>query len=129
MSQFSEEMADIAQELITEFRTQIVITRQVGGDVDPVTGAVTSPTTQNQTVDAIPLPASKGTVEAFDQRFVGGTLIETNLRALKIAGQNLQWPPEPLQTVTLEGAAWEVIGVTKSTLDNDNLVYSLTIRR
>lgn len=129
MSAFYDEMADAALDLIAEFGQELILKRVTGEVYDPVTGTTTPGITETQAVRAVVLPASKGTVEAFDQKFVNGTLIETNLHALKIAAKGLAWPPAPGNTVTLEGFEWTLIGATASNPAGTPLVYSTSIMR
>lgn len=129
MSAFYDEMADLAVDLIEEFGQEVAISRTTESDYDPVTGAGGESVTETQTVLAIVLPASKGTVEAFDQRFVSGTLIETNLRAMKIAAKSCEWPPGPGCKVHLNGHDWSMIGATESAPAGIPLVYSASVMR
>ncbi len=79
---------------------------------------------------AVSGPASKGTIEAFDIRFEGGSLIETHLRALKVPAYGLEIVPGPGDVVEgLEDSAWKVLGVTPETLVGVPLVYNLTVKR
>ena len=129
MSTFYDEMADLAVELIEEFGQEIVISRTTEGEYDPITGTGSGSVTETQTVLAIVLPASKGTVEAFDQKLVSGTLVESNLRALKIAAKSCTWVPSPGCKVTLYGHDWSMIGVTESNPAGIPLVYSASVMR
>ena len=129
MNAFYDEMADVALELIEEFGQEIVISRTTAGEYDPVTGIGGGSITETQTVLALVLPASKGTVEAFDQKLVSGTLVESNLRALKIAAKSCTWAPSPGCKVTLYGHDWSMIGVTESNPAGIPLVYSASVMR
>ena len=129
MSAFYDEMADVVLELLTEFGQQVTISRSVGGEYDPVTGVDTEPTVETQIATVVVLPASKGTVEAFDIKYEGGTLIESNLRALKIAAKGLSWPPGPGCSVELDGHKWVMIGATESSPAGTDLIYSSSVMR
>jgi len=129
MSAFYEEMAGVALELISEFGQTITLRDETPGGYDPTTGVTTDPVLRDQTVQAVVLPASKGTVEAFDNRFIDGTLIESNLRALKIAAEGLAWAPKPGCVAVFGGEVWTLLGVTSSAPDGTALVYSATVRR
>jgi hypothetical protein len=81
------------------------------------------------TAKCVVLPASKGTVEAFDNRFDGTTLIETSLRSLLIAASGLDEAPEPGHTVSYEGASWHLIGATSLSPDGEPIIYRASMRR
>lgn len=126
---FYDDMQDVALEMLAEFGQQLTLKRVTGGTYDPATGTDTPGTTETQTITAVVLPASNGTIEAFDNKFEGGTLIESNLRALKIAAKGLTWAPAPGCVVTLDGHDWAMIGATSSNPAGTPLVYSASIRR
>lgn len=126
---FYDEMADAAMEMITEFGRQITLTRTTEGEYDPAKGAPDETSTESQVITCVVVPASKGTVEAFDDKFKSGTLIETNLRALKIAAKGMIWPPAPGQTVEFDGHVWTLIGVTPAAPGGVDIVYSTTVMR
>jgi len=74
-------------------------------------------------------PASKGTVEAFDVRLKGQTLIETHLRALKIAAFGLEVQPRPGDGVDYDGERWRLIGCTPIGPDGHAIFYNAAIQR
>lgn len=92
------------------------------GEIDPGTPAL------NFTGTAVILPASQGTVQAFDQRFVSGTLIESTLRALLIAALGMEHEPKPGDKVTFpDGATGTLIGCTPLNPDGANaIIYQAT---
>lgn len=126
---FYEEMAEMTLEMITEFGQQITLKRTIGTEYDPETSSGGIGTIETQTVTCIILPASKGTVEAFDSKFKAGTLIESNLRALKIAAKGVEWAPGPGCIATFEGYDWTMIGMTPSSPAGTDIVYSASVMR
>lgn len=129
MSDFYDRMATTALRLIEKFGQPITLRDETPGGYDPATGMTTGPVVLEQTVQAVVLPASKGTVEAFDNRFIDGTLIESNLRALKIAAKDMEWAPKPGTLAIFQGETWTLLGVTSSAPAGIDLVYSATVRR
>lgn len=127
MSAFYDRMAATTQRLIGQFGRTVTL-RRVSRTYDPITGSEAE-TVEEQAVTCVILPASKGTVEAFDIKFERGTLIESNLRAVKLPAKGLQWPPAPGQEMLLDGETWRVIGVTPSSPGGVDLVYSLSVQR
>lgn len=126
---FYDEMADIASEMLEEFGQTMILKRVTAESYDPVTGITVPGETERQPMTAIVLPASKGTIEAFDNKLVGGTLIESNIRALKIAAKGLLWPPGPGCVVEHEGQDWQMLGATPSNPAGTPLIYSASIMR
>lgn len=108
---------------------ELTFSRSVPGEYDPETGSST--TSLAWTGIAVILPASKGTIEAFDQSFESGTLIESNLRALIIAAQGMERAPAPQDSVTFDdGSVWTLLGCTS--LDPDAttpIIYRGTVKR
>ncbi len=129
MSEFYDRMSATALRLIAQFGQPVMLRDETPGGYDPATGMTTDPVVLEQTVQAVVLPASKGTVEAFDNRFIDGTLIESNLRALKIPAKGMEWAPKPGTLAVFQGETWTLLGVTGSAPAGTDLVYSATVRR
>lgn len=127
MSAFYDRMSATTQRLIGQFGRTVTL-RRVSRTYDPITGGETE-TVEEQAVTCVILPASKGTVEAFDIKFESGSLIESNLRAVKLPAKGLQWPPAPGHEMLFDGETWRVIGVTPSSPGGVDLVYSLSVQR
>lgn len=129
MSAFYDEMAALAAEMIAEYGQVLTMRRVTEASYDPATGMTSPGTTEEQPITAVVLPASKGTIESFDNKLVNGTLIESNIRALKIAANGLLWPPGPGCIVVYEGQEWKMLGATPSNPAGTALVYSASIMR
>lgn len=123
-----EELQQDALELLEEFGCKIPFSRTIDGEYDPETGG-SSGTTQTETATVVVLPASNGTVQAFDIKFDNGTLVESNLRALVIAAKGLDWMPSPGDKATFDGADWTFIGCTPINPAGTPLVYKASVRR
>lgn len=129
MSAFYDEMAELAAEMIEEFGQTLTMRRVTEASYDPATGMTSPGTAEEQPITAVVLPASKGTVESFDNKLLNGTLIESNIRALKIAANGLLWPPSPGCVVMYDGQEWKMLGATPSNPAGTALVYSASIMR
>ncbi|MCW8158977.1 hypothetical protein D7243_22685 [Stutzerimonas stutzeri] len=129
MSAFYDEMAGLAAEMIAEFGQVLTLRREVEASYDPATGQMQPGATEEQPITALVRPASKGTVEAFDNKLVNGTLIESNIRALKIVADGLLWPPGPGCVVEYEGHEWKMLGATPTNPAGTALIYSASIMR
>ncbi len=79
---------------------------------------------------AVILPASQGTVEAFDVRFDGNSLLESRLRALLIAAHGMTHEPAPGDVVTFpDGKQGSLLGCTPLNPDGANpIIYQGTVR-
>jgi len=129
MSAFYDEMAALAAEMIGEYGQVLTMKRVTADSYDPITGSTVVGSTETQSITAVVLPASKGTVEAFDNKLVGGTLIESNIRALKIAAAGLLWPPGPGCVIEYDGQDWQMLGATPASPAGTPLVYAASIMR
>lgn len=125
---FYDEMADMALEMLAEFGQTIQLCRTVGGDYDPDTGT-SGGSTETQDATVVILPASNGTVQAFDIRYENGTLIEQNLRALTIAAKDLAWVPISGDKATFDGSDWTFIGCTPVNPAGTSVVYKAAVKR
>lgn len=127
--EFYDEMAETTLELISEFGLELTLKRTIAGEYDTETSRDGPDTVETQAIRAIVKPASQGAVQAFDQKFASGTLIESNIRALKVAAKGLLWAPAPGDAVTLAGNEWRVIGVTPVSPAGIDLLYSVSVMR
>lgn len=129
MSTFYDDMADLAIGMLEEFGQTLILKRVTSESYDPVTGETLPGVTEAQPITVVVLPASTGAIEAFDIKLVGGTLIESNIRALRIAAKGLLWPPGPGCIVEYEGHDWRMLGATPSNPAGTPLAYSASIMR
>lgn len=129
MSDFYTGLQSTALNLITEFGIPLTLRRKVPGTYDPVLDTDGAATEITQEIRCVVLPASKGTIEAFDNRLVGDTLIETKLRALKIAAKGLTFVPAAGDTLEHEGSTWTLLGCTPSSPAGIPLVYNAAMQK
>lgn len=129
MTAFYDRMASTALRLIGNYGRQIEFSRTVGGEYDPDAGEPTGSTTETEQATVVVLPASNGTVQAFDIRFDNGSLIEQNLRALVIAAKDLAWMPAPGDKASFDGADWTFIGCTPINPEGTPVVYKAAVKR
>mgnify|MGYP001271639773 CR=1 FL=1 len=110
--------------------TSMVLRVTTPGTFDPVAGTETGETVTDYPCVGIVLPASKGTIEAFDNRFVGGTLIEQNLRAVKLAAHDLPVVPKGGDNLVINNQEWTILGSTPLAPDGvTNIMFSLGIQK
>lgn len=128
MADIYEELQQDALELLEEFGRKIPFSRTIDGEYDPETGG-SSGATETEQATVVILPASNGTVQAFDIKFDNGTLIESNLRALVIAAKGLAWMPAPGDKASFDGADWIFIGCTPINPAGTPLVFKAAVKR
>ena len=127
--EFYDEMAQMTLDIMAEFGRPLTLRRTIAGKYDTAAGKNRPGVVEEQVITAIVRPASQGTVQAFDQKFQEGTLIESSIRALKIAAKGMPWPPAPGHVVILDGEEWKVIGVTPVSPAGIDLLYSASVMR
>ena len=117
-------------QILAKGRSDLVLRRQTAGGYDPVEDTEVPGENLEQPIVCIVLPVSKGTVEAFDNRLEGGTLIESNLRLLKIPAKGLEFEPRAGDIVPdLEGAQWTALGSTPVNPAGIPLLFNVTVKR
>lgn len=127
---FYNQMAETTLRLIqAKGRSDLILRRESPGTFDPVEDQEMPGSMLEQPIHCIVLPVSKGTVEAFDNRLEGGTLIEENLRLLKIVAKGLTWEPRAGDTIQFENSTWTALGSTPLNPAGIPLIYNATFKR
>jgi len=126
MSAFYDEMAATASSLLGEYGQPATFTR-TPKIVDGVSGTVTDGDPTTSTANAVVLPASKGTVEAFDNRLEELSLAGKQLRYLKVAALGMDFEPASLDTCVFDGATWQVLGCTPLNPAGTALLYGMGV--
>ena len=122
MNDFYDSMADTAQDLLSDYGKDLVLTRIVPGAYNPTTGIPGAPTPTTYTVKAL--------VTNFNDYRVAnsGGLIKTGDRRIFVAAKNLPIFPDPAtDSVTLDGVTWKVVNATKPV--DAQVIYELQVRR
>lgn len=128
MSAFYEEMAAVAEELLQEFGRDITINRYGAGGHNPVTGGVSRTVETSQTLRAAVLPASQGTIQAFDVRFMDGVQGSENLRFAVVSTVGSTFTPSPTDEAEFDGSRWAVLGCTPLNVDGTPVIFSVGFR-
>lgn len=126
---FYANMAEVALAKVTQFGREITVTRYGSSNSDPAAGTVDKSVEATGTLKVLILPASKGTVEAFDNRLQGGTLIEEKLRYLLAAAKGAPFEPRSLDEVSFDGIKWKVLGCTPLSPAGTPLLYKMGVMR
>lgn len=129
MSAFYEALAEEARALLTELGQPITFKRYgKGGDLVAGT-AIRALLLETQLSVAI-VPASGGTVEAFDVRFMSDVKAGTDVRfgicsTLTPQGAVPAFQPGPGDVAEFEGREWDVMGNTPVNVDGTPVVWSI----
>lgn len=128
MAKFNyDKTAATAQRLIDKFGRTLVLKQ-----LAPGTGPEHNPGPGVETpynITAAVLKAKQGTLNAFDNQLVNGTLIEENLRSLLIAAKGLAVIPKSTDTVEFDGSTWSILGVTPLKPADVTVIYTASVRR
>lgn len=133
MSEFYDEMAGVALELIAEFGQAIILRDETPGEFDPVTGGSTPGTTVNQSAQAIlqDYPAQMSGAS-----YASGTEIRQGDKKIMIAaltaidGQPTQLtPPQMTTKVIAGGITWTVVNIKETNPAGTPLLYEIQGRR
>lgn len=125
-----QELAAVALDLIQSFgRDDIVLRRPVPASYDPAEDVQVPAPDLTQPIKCVVLPASKGAIEAFDNRIEKGTMIESNLLQLKIAAKDLLFQPRSGDRAEIDGEMWTALGCTAIKPAGIPLVYTVTVKR
>lgn len=112
---FYSRLQDTADRILRDKGRALVLVREATA-FDPATGVNTTTETTYDVVGAV-LPASQGTIQAFDNRLQSGTLIDEKLRYIILSardadGNQLAITPKSSDTMRFDGADWFVLGST-----------------
>lgn len=128
-----------ALRLLQKFGRQIALKRSIAGSTEPPYSAYNpGPATQaSYTCTAASLPASKGTIEAFDNRLEGGTLIDENLRYVLMAPQIERTSetgdeaivPKSGDVLEFDGSQWTILGNTPLNPAGTIILHQMGVRR
>ncbi|UVM02019.1 hypothetical protein LOY41_12245 [Pseudomonas atacamensis] len=119
---FYDEMAAIAIEMITEFGQPVTIRATTIGEYDPETGSAPADSTKEQTAQGILLDFT-------GQEFQNNSLIKQGDKKLKIAAQGLEWGPELLNKVVVQGRTWSIVPPLKEINPAGTpILYELQVR-
>jgi hypothetical protein len=119
---FYDEMAVMALEMITEFGQPVTISKTEPGEYDPETGGDTPGATIEQTAQGILLDFT-------GQEFQNNGLIKQGDKKLKIAAQGLNWTPDLLNNVIIQGRTWSIVPPLKEVNPAGTpILYELQVR-
>jgi len=117
---FYSEMAEMATELITEFGTDVVITRETDEVINPVTGEVEVEAESTEYI-------AQGVKKKYPENLIDGTRITSSDRQLIIEASVV----EPLITdkITINSQDWPIVEIESVNPAGTPLIYILRVRR
>jgi len=119
---FYDEMAVMALEMITEFGQPVTISKTEPGEYDPGLGGEAPGATVEQTAQGILLDFT-------GQEFQNNSLIKQGDKKLKIAAQGLEWVPDLLNKVIIQGRTWSIVPPLKEVNPAGTaILYELQVR-
>jgi hypothetical protein len=119
---FFDEMAVMAQDMIREFGQPVIIRATTVGEYDPETGSAGPGTVTEQTAQGILLDFT-------GQEFQNNSLIKQGDKKLKIAAQGLEWVPDLLNKVIIQGRTWSIVPPLKEVNPAGTpILYELQVR-
>jgi len=119
---FYDEMAVMALEMITEFGQPVTISKTQPSEYDPETGGDSPGATTEQTAQGILLDFT-------GQEFQNNSLIKQGDKKLKIAAQGLDWVPDLLNKVIIQGRTWSIVPPLKEVNPAGTpILYELQVR-
>lgn len=128
MSQFYDEMADLALEMIRKFGQEIVVIREGPFAQDPVSGTIINEEEQRMVLQAIVLPVSNST-QLFDNRTMGqDSLIDEKRRFVKAAAKGATFEPRSGDVVEMQGKRWRILGATPVAPAGIPLLYNFGVQ-
>jgi hypothetical protein len=119
---FYDEMAVMALDMIREFGQPVAIRATTVGEYDPETGSAPPDSTKEQTAQGILLDFT-------GQEFQSNSLIKQGDKKLKIAAQGLEWVPDLLNKVIIQGRTWSIVPPLKVVSPAGTpILYELQVR-
>lgn len=119
---FYDEMAATGVEMITEFGQPVIISKTEPGEYDPELGGEAPGATVEQTAQGILLDFT-------GQEFQNNSLIKQGDKKLKIAAQGLEWVPDLLNKVIIQGRTWSIVPPLKEVNPAGTpILYELQVR-
>ena len=119
MSDFSDEMAGVAKELLTEFGESGTFNRNVEGAYNPDSGEPFGET---------PVPYSGMIVPTYYKDYeIDGTIIQKG--DIKVLSHVMTEVPTPGDTLTFGDFYGKVINVMRTRLNGNDVIYTLQVRK
>ncbi|RQO62231.1 hypothetical protein [Pseudomonas sp. KBW05] len=122
MAHFYDRFAEVALRLITQFGQPVAIRKSEPGEYNPETGGESPGATVEQIAHGVLLDFT-------GQEFQNNSLIKQDDKKLKIAAQGLEWAPDLLNQVIVQGRTWTIVPPLKEVNPAGTpILYELQVR-
>ena len=122
MSAFYDRMAATALRLITQYGLTITLRTVTPGGYDPETGETSLDTITEQVGQGI-------LIDYTGLEFQANSLIKQGDKKLKVAAQGLEWAPDLLNKVIVQGRTWSIVPPLKEINPAGTpILYELQVR-
>lgn len=118
MSQFSDDMAQVAIDLISEFGEDASFERTVQGIYDPESGEAFSETTTLYSGMVVP--------NSYQESEIDGTIIQRD--DLMLLSHKMNEVPMVGDEVTLDSGSYRILNVKKTKANGADCLYTLQVR-
>jgi len=118
VSDFYDEMAEMALELLTEFGAPVTLSRETGGSTDPITGVVTPGVDASVT--------TTGLIKPYPDKMADGVRILDSDRELVLTAEEEVFPGDK---PVVDGEDWAIIRITTIKPAGTAVVYFVQVRR
>lgn len=115
-------IAGLVTKVLRKYGQAMTLTRPVPGTFDPVASSSTGDTETAYTVYGV-----TETYSSFVTTTKAGTLVEAGDLKATVEAQVVA--PQPGDTLTVMGAAWNILGVSPAAPQGENIVFELHLRK
>lgn len=106
----------------------VSITQSTPGAYNPATGSTASATTSVISLYGVTLPATQGRIESFEIRYEDtNNLINREFRFLMLAAKDAGFTPKQNDVVNLDGSNYSIMGVTRLSINGEDILYKVGI--
>lgn len=121
---FYEQNAELALNLVRQYGTTVTLIRYKHV-TDDVAGTVASEVDLTGPAAALNLPASAGTIQAFDNRALNAALGTANIRYFLMAAKGAPFEPRPQDIILYADREWQILGSTPLNPAGVPLLYKI----
>jgi hypothetical protein len=118
VANFYESLGDTALSLLVKFGKSITLSRETGGSIDPITGAVTAGTDTSVT--------TTGVLLSYPDKMIDGTRILSSDRLLLLSNEQA---PLPSDKPVIDGEEWSIVNPDKISPAGIDVIYKIQVRR
>ena len=115
----SKALEKVASKIVSKFGADVVVRYRTKGIYDPTTGSMGNASTQDVTVP--------GVLDTVDLQNVN-ELIQAGDKLLILASKDLPAPPTPTDAVLIKGILHQIIQVTTTEPQQEEVIYELIVR-